>query len=584
MYTNILAKINKITNWQAALVIAVLGFAVYSSGLTNPFQGDDISQIVNNVPVHSITHIKLLFEGGTFYNGQGLAPLIGAYFRPLMMAVFSLIYTLFGPHPFYFHLLQIMLYIGSTIILYLFFRYSFKPAVALFLSLVFLVHPINSQVVFSIANMQDVLFFFFGILAIYLLLRYKSAKSLLLVAVCLFLSLLAKETAIMFVAMALLYLLWWDRKRLYAFAGTMVLPLALWLILKIHAVGLHSNPHNAPIDFLSLGHRLLTAPSLVLFYITKLVFPWKLASGYYWVYSTFSIRHVLLPIVIDLAVVACVVYLALVLRRKAPKAQFYTYLFFASWCALGLLPNLQIIPLDFTAAEYWFYFSMVGVLGMIGVLLKIFPLRIKPEYLLAIALVLIGVLGLRTALRGLDYRTQYTLARQDIVASPENYMAFRVIGTGLYNQSNYRGAEPYLRRSVDIYAALESYNDLGLDLENQGNYYGAEQTFIQGIKYGIKYGNYYPLYDNLGTLILEFGGNQDQDQQYLMQAVRDYPQDSGFWMDLALFEAIHSNNTEAKIAISQAVNYGQVNQIIYNNIINNRSFTLILNGKTIKIP
>src|SRR5665213_1777591 len=200
-----LAKLNKITSWQAGLIIAVLGFAFYFTGLTNSFQGDDVYQIVNNVPVHSITHIKLFFEGGTFYNGHGLAPLSGVYFRPLMMTVFSLLYTLFGPHPIYFHLFQLALCIGSSIILYLFFRYSFKPALALSLSLVFLLHPLNSQVAYAIPSMQDALFFFFGILALYLLLRLKSVRSLLLVAACLFLSLLSKESGLLFTSMALLY-------------------------------------------------------------------------------------------------------------------------------------------------------------------------------------------------------------------------------------------------------------------------------------------------------------------------------------------------------------------------------------------
>jgi hypothetical protein len=63
-----LARLNRIKTWQAAIIIAVIGFAVFFTGLASPFQGDDLLQIVNNVPVHSIKNIKLFFEGGTFYN------------------------------------------------------------------------------------------------------------------------------------------------------------------------------------------------------------------------------------------------------------------------------------------------------------------------------------------------------------------------------------------------------------------------------------------------------------------------------------------------------------------------------------
>lgn len=356
-----LAKINKITSWRALILIALIGFIVFFSGLNNPFQSDDKLQIVNNIPVHSIANIRLFFEGGTFYNGQGSAPLNGAYYRPLMTTVFSVLYTLFGAHPVYYHVLQLMLCIGSSIILYLFFRYSFKPAIALFLALLFLVHPIDSQVVFAIPSMQDALFFFFGILAIWQLIRFNSVKSLIFVAVCLFLSLLAKETAILFAVMALLYLFWWNRNRLYTFIGVMVLPLTLWLILKINAVGFSSNSHNAPVEGLKLAGRLYNAPSIVLFYISKFIFPWRLASAYYWTHPKFTVRYFLIPLIIDLILIAVFVYIGFVIGKRASKAQYFTYNFFGIWAALGLLLTLQIIPIDMTACETWFYFPMAGV-------------------------------------------------------------------------------------------------------------------------------------------------------------------------------------------------------------------------------
>jgi hypothetical protein len=265
-----LAKINSFKHWQAGLIIAILGFAAYFDGLKNSFLGDDTSQIVTNIPVHSITHIRILFESSTFYNGQGLAPLIGAYYRPLMTTVFSVIYTLFGAHPFYFHLLQLLLCIGSSIILYLFFRYSFKPALALTLSLVFLLHPIDSQVVFAIASMEDALFFFFGILALYLLVRCTSKWSLCFVALALLMALLAKESGVLFVIMALVYLFWWNRPRFYPFLAIMAVPMAAYLTLKTRAIGLAAiNPGISPIDRLGLSQRLMNTPSIIQFYFSR---------------------------------------------------------------------------------------------------------------------------------------------------------------------------------------------------------------------------------------------------------------------------------------------------------------------------
>src|SRR6266700_3234105 len=188
-----LAKIVKIANWQAAIIIAVVGLAVAFTGLSNPFMYDDMGQIVDNVPVHSIKNIPSFFGESTFYDYSGGTRLDGAYYRPMMTVSFSLLYFLFGPHAWGFHLFQLLLYIASAFLLYLVFKYSFSPILSLLLSLVFLVHPLNSQVIFAIPTMQDALFFFFGILALWLLHRFGSTKSLWFVAACLFLSLLSKE-------------------------------------------------------------------------------------------------------------------------------------------------------------------------------------------------------------------------------------------------------------------------------------------------------------------------------------------------------------------------------------------------------
>src|SRR6185437_13098124 len=81
--------------WWVALVMVAIGFVVYSSGLHSPFIEDDQNQVVNNIPVHSISNIKLFFNGSTFFNGQQNTLSGGLLYRPLMTVVFSFIYTLF---------------------------------------------------------------------------------------------------------------------------------------------------------------------------------------------------------------------------------------------------------------------------------------------------------------------------------------------------------------------------------------------------------------------------------------------------------------------------------------------------------
>jgi hypothetical protein len=565
-------KINSLRDWQTAIVITVMGFITYFSGLNNPFEGDDFGQIVNNPVVHSISHVKLLFEGGTFYNGGGIAPLTGLYFRPLGPTVYALLYTLFGPNTLPYHLLQLLLCIGSTVLLYLVFKHTFNALLSLLLAMVFLIHPLDSQIVYAIPNMQDALFFFFGILSVYLLLRYRSIRSLSLVVVFLFLSLLAKETAVCFIAVALLYLFWFDRKRLLPLIYMLIVPLALYGVLRVHAIGIGPSPVNSggPIGRADLAARLMTAPSIMQFYLAKLIFPWKLATGYYWIYSHFSVTHVLIPLIIDLATITLVVWMAFFLRGRVNKAHYFTYWFFAIWAALGIATCLQIIPLDMTVCESWFYFSMAGMLGMVGIVIIAFQKYINPSWFLTIAALLIVLLGTRTLVRGYDYSSQYKLSMQSVADSPQDWVAYNQLAGILIAQGNYRQAVIDAQRSVDIFPTFINSLNLGDALFDEGNYAGAYRAYIAGPRYG----NYYELWDSLAVLTLVYGTYQ-QDTHILDYTLSHFSQDDSLiWTYAAILEQRHGNNAAAKIDITQAAAYGQVSPALYGNIMDNRPFTL----------
>jgi tetratricopeptide (TPR) repeat protein len=576
--SGISSKINKIRNWQASIVIAVLGLASYFTGLRSPFWDDDYRQIVNNVPVHSISNFLLFFKGGTFYNGQGLAPLGGYYYRPLMTTIFSVIYSIFGPHTFAFHLFQLLLCIGSAILLYLVFRYFFSALLALVMAIVFLVHPLNSQVAFAIPYTQDALFFFFGILAFWLLLRFKSVKSLVLVSLSLFLSMLSKETAIVFIAVSILYVFWFNRKRFYAFVGILVPPIALYLILSIHAVGFSRHANVAPIDKLNLASRLFTAPSIMLFYIYKFLLPWKLATAYYWVYPNFSSRYVLLPLIIDLAAIALVVYAAFRIRKKASKDQFHGFIFFAIWAGLGMLTFFQIIPLDMTASDVYFYFSMAGILGMIGITLSVYQARINLKLFLVICVLVIVALGFRTAMRGVDWHNTTSLAYQDISVSPDDYLAYQTIAADLANQGKYAKADAYISRSVSIYPTFSNYYSEGLVLTYLHNYSGAVSAYENALKYGVNQ----DIYENLAELTL-VTNSPNLDGQIFTTALHYFPHDSKIWLCLAIVEQGYGDNAKAKVYLQTAENYGQAPQSVITAITDNQRSTIRLTNLNVNI-
>lgn len=569
-----LEKLNKLDNWQAALIILFFGIVVFFNGLHNPFMRDDLGQIVNNTPVHSLSNFTFFFEGGTFYSGQGTdEPLTGFYYRPLMTVAFSALYTVFGPNTFYFHLFQLFVCIAGTIMFYLFLRYSFKPALALLLALVFLVHPINSQTVYFIPYLQDGLFFLFGIAALWSLVRFNSKKSLIIPAFLLFLALLAKETAIIFVALSLLYLFWYNRRRFVPFFGMVLIPVGVWLYLRIQAVGFAvATADNAPIGRLDLFERLMTMPSIFLFYFTKLVFPFKLASSYYWTHPTFSFQHVLLPLIIDVAIIALAFFVGYKLYKTASKSQYYTYLFFVVWTALGIGVHMQLKPLDGTACESWFYLPMAGLLGMIGVTVSTF-LRIRKlnkQLVLALGVIIITVFCVLTFLRSFDWRSELSLSTKDIANSKEHYVAYNNLVKATVDDGQYEKAEQYLRKSIAIFPNYSNYGNLGNLLAIEGRYAEADKAYSKGISYSPQSS---PLYERRAALTLVHG-TPAANKQYLIDSLNKFPTNSYLWMQLAVINQRYFDKMEARYALNRAEAHGTVPEFVHTGITLDLAFSM----------
>jgi len=357
----------------------------------------------------------------------------------------------------------------------------------------------------------------------------------------------------------------------------MIAPIVLWLALKVNAVGLVGHSNLAQIDYLSLPERLLTSPSILLFYLARLLFPLRLASGYYWVNSPFSLPNFIVPLLIDVTVVGLAIYLGILLRRRASNSFFLTYVFFAIWTSLGLLLTLQIIPLDFTACETWFYFPMAGFLGMVGVAISQLRLRVRPISFLIFTSIVLVLLGFRTALRGTDYKDEYTLAVHDIAASKEDYHAYNVAALVLRKEGNLDKAKEYAQASVSVYPTALSYSNLGLILYMRGEYRDAEKAYQQALN-GPAHLKF--TYDYAASLAIVFN-DPSWSRQVLEDGVKRYPDDVVLWMALALLEQRNGDNVNAKVAITEAKRYAQVPQNVYDGIMNNQSFSLNIGGKVI---
>ena len=175
--------------------------------LFNGFVWDDIIFIVSNPNAHSFNVIDSFTSN--LFNSFG-------YYRPIPALYFSSLYSIFGQEPFIYHFLQISLHIINTCLIFFIFKKYFRIGLSFFLSLIFLIHPIQVESVSYIGAGQNELLFLFGISAFILCMRKNlSLLNILIISVLLLLTLLTKESGILFFIPILLYQFFFNRRKLF---------------------------------------------------------------------------------------------------------------------------------------------------------------------------------------------------------------------------------------------------------------------------------------------------------------------------------------------------------------------------------
>lgn len=531
------------------IIITILGFTVFFNMLFNGFVGDDTTQVVKNVPARSILNVVQFFKGSTFYV-QALGSFAGIYYKPLMMAVYSLIYTFFGPNPLYFHLIQLIIHITNAVLVFVLLKYFFKKDIAMLLSLVFLVHPINQEAVAYISAMQDILFFGFGMSAIVILSYTKlDIVKLLIIHMLLLFSLLSKETGVLFIGLVLLYVYLFKKNlfsRIFFFVSLVLLEYSL---LRFVLAGLTIQPSRlAPIGYLSFIQRLENIPKIFFFYIRTFFFPRDLAISQMWTVEKVTISDFFSPLIlIGLFFVFLLLIGKMISTRRIEFKQ--TYLFFVFWFLLGVLFHAQIIPLDATVADRWFYFPMIGLLGIIGIPLQFVHDQRKNNILTVVVCVIVVILSIRTIVRNSDWKDKITLYSHDVMISKDSYMLENALGASLLQKTNYELAGVHIQKAILLAPNYwNSWNNLGYYYLGINKTDEAERSFRQAVTRTT-----YPLpYINLATLLYK-EGRFTEDKEFIQESIRKIPRSPQLWVLLAIVDYELGLKDEAFYALQSSI-------------------------------
>jgi len=482
-------------NQKSILTIMLIGFLLFLFSLGNQFVWDDEEQIVNNTLIHSISNWPLFFSGGAFNSG-GTGSLLGIYYKPMMTLSFSLLYNIFGSYPFFFHLTSVSLHIASSVVVFLIFKSFFSDKKAFLLSLFFLVHPLYSEVIFYVANFQDVLFFFFGSLALLLSIK---GKDKFFIAFLLLLSLLSKETGIIFVLAVLFYKYWISS----------VLSLSLYGFMRLGIARIGFDAHQiSSIASLNLWQRILNIPKMAFYYIQNLFIPINLVPNQHWIITNIDLYNFWIPLMV---VILFLIFLIYFTFQKNKNYYLFLVIFILSFAM-----HMQIFPLDVTLSGRWFYLPMFGLLGMIGYLNS----KIKIKYLDIILYIIIVSLSIITFRRSFDWKNGLTLYSHDAKIVTNDFNLSNNLGVELFRIGKFEEAKINFQKSVNLAPNWwTNWNNLGAVIERDGDL----ETAATYYKKAIDNGNYYLAYENYALILIK-QGKYNEAEEFINNALLYFPQ------------------------------------------------------------
>lgn len=280
-----------------------------------------------------------------------------------------------------------MLHLICTSLLFLFFCRFFTKGISFFLALLFLIHPINVESVAYIGATQSELYFIPGITALLLAQkRTVSQARLLLIMALLLISIMTKETGFLFVLILITYRYIFELNKLKEFIFSTAVVITIYSLARIMIGGVTYNmTETIPIASLSLIDRMFHIPAIIVYYLTIFLFPQHLAVWQIWIIETPTLQNFVIPLILSCLFFIILLSIAYYLYKKDPKQylqvleqikqtkhkekivgekrQFLQFIFFLCWLTIGLGLLLQIVPLDMTVSDRWFYFSDCRIIG-----------------------------------------------------------------------------------------------------------------------------------------------------------------------------------------------------------------------------
>jgi protein O-mannosyl-transferase len=506
-------------SWSDATLVAILlvvTFLCYANMLTNGFVYDDARQLLQNPYVRSWHFLPQIF-GTNVWSFVGEAASTN-YYRPLMTLSYLVLWKLFGPMPFPFHLFSIVLHAAVVImVFYTGQRLFLDRRIAWCAALLFAIHPVHTETVDWVASFPDLEMSFFCLAAMWLFAAPEkpSWKQQGAVAVIFALALLSKEPAFMLIAVAILFEHFFRPERQnipLAAKMTRYLPLCAvggaYLLVRTALFGKLAPVLQHP--QISWAQSVYSALAMVSDYARLLIWPSRL-SPYHVFHATTALFDP--KALLGIMLIAIGLGAAAALWKKAPSASFSIL-----WMGVTLLPVLNARWMAGNVlAERYLYLPSVGFCWLVGWLtvsaVDAVP-KLSPQWRTPVRNAFFVTLGalcvaglVATVIRNKVWRDDLTLYTHTLQTDPNAYPILVNLGICYADSGHRQQAEDEYKRALQLRPdGLTVMNALGILYMEDKRYTESANLFLKAISLKPVWGE---AYYNYGRLLQKQGQDQE---------------------------------------------------------------------------
>ncbi len=515
---------DKTTTWMILLGLVIFTFVIYGNSINNGYAGDDdIITLKNRFVQQGMKGIPDIFHYGFLY---GFNNRNDQSYRPVTLTTVAIETAIWKNDPHMHHFFNVFWYALTAVFLFLTLTLLFRKynyVVPLLITLLFIAHPVHTEVVANIKSRDEILSFFFCIVALYCSLKHycynQPVGYLYLSWVFFFLAILCKETVLMyFLIIPMIYYFFTDFKeqKLLMISTPLASIVVLYIFIRWRV--LDAITFNEPMEVINNSlmsahneaDRLATTIFILGKYIWLLFVPLKLTWDYS--YSQIPVVSFTSPeALISLAVYGGLIAYAIIRLQKKDPVAFGIFYFIIT---MFLVSNL-LVKIGSTMGERFLYTSSLGFCIAIAFLLvKVLKIRtdnLKPDLktLYVVAGIILLAYSVKTIARNPDWKNNYALfsSAADISTnSARAHQAMAITYTDTANKcTNIDEKNKFFNKAIpEYYAALKILPTYSEALYNLGwNYFSMQQfdsaavAFEKCIKADPKFTN---AYNDLGVI------------------------------------------------------------------------------------